>query len=133
MTGPNNEHSQRTDALLQGLEDNLDSLEREMRTMKDEILSQRRSLWGHPEVGQAGVLEEREKRISRLEEEIKNTRTVCEGLRDERREEMAERRGREKAMNRVLSFIGGSSLLTFLTMIGLIIAILSGTGITGGP
>ncbi len=134
MTEPNNEqHNRVSDAIIRALEANLDSLEDEMRNVKDEILAQRRSLWGHPEVGQAGLLQEREKRIVRLEEDIGNTRKLCEGLREDRTIELAERRGSDATIKRFMSFTGVSSIVTFLTLLGLIIAILSSSGITGGP
>ena len=92
-----------------------------------------KAIYGYPALGQKGFQEEVRKNLSDCQEDVKQTKEALNALLQERREEIAERRGRDASMKRFMSFTGISSLVTFLTVVGGIIAILSSIGLLGGP
>lgn len=89
----------------------------------DELM---KALYGYPELGQRGFRQEIEAQLTLLSADIAATRTMCEDLRQERRDELSERRGLRKAVG----YTGITNLLTLLTLIGLIFALWQ--GIFGG-
>jgi hypothetical protein len=91
-----------------------------------------KAIYGHPALGQRGFQEEVQKGISTCQTEVKKTQDSLQALLQEHREEEAGRRERDATIKRFMSFTGLSSILTFLTLLGLIITILSGSGIVGG-
>jgi hypothetical protein len=119
MTEPNNE-------LLKYLQKTVAEVDGRL----DDLI---KAIYGYPELGQKGFREEVQKNISKCQEDVHKATETLNALLQERREEAAERRGRDASMKRFMSFTGISSLVTFLTVVGGIIAILSSIGILGGP
>lgn len=111
-----------------------------IRTLEDKIRRQEgrleeltRALYGHPELGQQGFREQVNEDLQDLRREIRETKRLCEQIKAERqaeasarREELAERRGRDQVISRTLAWVGGSSLFTLLTVIVLLITIWRG-------
>ena len=81
-----------------------------------------RALYGHPELGQVGFRNEIKEQVRDLREEIQSTRTLCEDLRQERRDELSERKGLRKAVG----YTGVTNFLTLFTLLGLIFALWQG-------
>ncbi|MEJ7871422.1 MAG: hypothetical protein WKF67_04125 [Rubrobacteraceae bacterium] len=119
MTEPNNE-------LLRHLRKTVDEVDGRL----DDLI---KAIYGYPALGQKGFQEDMQKNVSKCQDDVKQTKDSLDALLLERREELAERRGRETTMKRIVSFFGVSSIATFLALVGLIITILSSSGITGGP
>ncbi len=119
MTEPNNE-------LLKHLKKTVDEVD---GRLDDLIIAICRA----PALGQKGFQEEMRTNLSVCQEDVRQTKEALNTLVQERREEVAERRGRDASMKRFMSFTGVSSVVTFLTVVGGIIAILSGIGLLGGP
>lgn len=95
----------------------MDEFERRL----DELV---RALYGHPSLGQKGFREEIEKAVVKLEGEITTAKELCEGLVRQDEQKAAEQRGRD----RVIGYTGVTSLLTLLTVVGLLVAIWNGIG-----
>ncbi len=119
MTEPNNE-------LLRHLKKTVEDVDGRL----DDLI---KAIYGYPALGQKGFQEEMQKNLSECQDDVKQTKGSLDALLLERREEIAERRGRDATIKRFMSFTGVSSILTFLTLLGLIITILSGSGLLGGP
>jgi hypothetical protein len=119
MTEPNNE-------LLRHLKKTVDEVDGRL----DDLI---KAIYGYPALGQKGFQEEVRNNLSACQTDITEVKGSLDTLLQERREEAAERRGSDATIKRFMSFTGVSSIVTFLTLLGLIIAILSSTGITGGP
>jgi hypothetical protein len=92
-----------------------------------------KAIYGYPALGQKGFQEEVRHSLSSCQQDVKKTKDSLEALLQERREEAAERRGSDATIKRFMSFTGVSSIITFLMLLGLIITLLSSTGIIGGP
>ncbi len=119
MTEPNSELLRHLQKIVEDVEGRLDDLIK--------------AIYGYPALGQKGFQEEMQKSLLVCQEDVKQAKESLDALLLERREEIAERRGREATMKRFMSFTGVSSILTFLTLLGLIITILSSSGLLGGP
>jgi len=87
----------------------------------------RRAIYGYPELEQMGMREDMFTRLDTLKRELAETKGVCDGIAQQRREEAAERRG----MKRLVGYTGVSSLLTLVTLVVGLLVILNGAG--GGP
>ncbi len=118
MTEPNNE-------LLRHLKNTVEEVDQRL----DDLI---KAIYGYPALGQKGFQEEIQKSVSTCQDDVHKAKESLEALLQERREEMAERRGRDATIQRFMSFTGVSSIVTFLTLVGLIIAVLSSSGIVGG-
>ncbi len=118
MTEPNSE-------LLVHLRKTVDDVE---QRLEDLI----KAIYGYPAMGQKGFQEEMQKNISSCQDDVHKANKSLDALLQERREEEAERRGRDATIQRFMSFTGVSSIVTFLTLLGLIIAVLSSSGLVGG-
>lgn len=101
------------------------NLDRKVMLLEGRLEDLTRALYGYPALGQSGFREEMERRVQELSEEVAATKTICEDLRMERRDELAERRG----IKRVIGYTGITSVLTLLTLLALIISIWRGAGI----
>ncbi len=119
MTEANNE-------LLKHLKKTIDEVDGRL----DDLI---KAIYGYPALGQKGFQEEVQKNIAKCQDDVHKATESLEALLQERREEIAERRGREATMKRFMSFTGVSSIVTFLTLLGLILTILSSSGLVGGP
>lgn len=106
-----------SDRVVRDLQLRLDSLEHKVDRVTDGI-------YGNLNYGEAGFLRE-------VREEVKSLRTLCEDLRDERRQEQAERRGKDKLITRTLSFTGVTNIVTLIGVIALVVTIWQ-SGIFGG-
>jgi hypothetical protein len=105
----------------------IQDLERKVKANEDRIEDLMRALYGHPALGQRGFRQEIEGEIATLRGDVHATKQLCEDLRQERRDELAERRG----IKRVLGYSGATNLLTLLTLVSLIIMLWQ--GVFGGP
>lgn len=110
------------------------SLEERIAANKQRLDEIFRALYGYSDLGQKGFKKETEERleglareIGRAREENERTRELCETLQQERRDELAEKRG----MKRVIGYTGITSVMTLLTMITLLITIWQ-SGVFGG-
>ncbi len=97
-------------------------LEERIKFNSDRIEDLMRALYGHPELGQEGFRSEIKAEIAAIRIDVVASRQLCEDLRQERRDELAERRG----MKRFMGYVGVSSFTTLLTLVGLVIAIWQG-------
>lgn len=108
------------DAVITDLQKNIERLERRV----EELV---KALYGDPTWGRQGFREEMERRIARLDEDIRNTKRLCDDLQQQRENELAERRG----VKRVLGWTGVTNLLTLITLASLLIVIYQ-SGVFGG-
>lgn len=113
-------------------------LEDKVRRQEGKLEELTRALYGYPELGQQGFRDQMLMEIKDLHEESANTKRLCQQIREERtaeaalrREEQVERRGKEQVISRTLTWVGGSSLFTLLSVILILITIWKG-GAFGG-
>jgi hypothetical protein len=81
-----------------------------------------RALYGYPELGQEGFRHEMKRELEEVKDATRTTKKLCEDLRQERRDELSERRGLRKAVG----YTGITNLLTLATLVGLIVALWNG-------
>lgn len=113
-------------------------LEDKLRRQEGKLEELTRALYGYPELGQQGFRDQMLMEIKDLRDESGNTKRLCEQIREERfveasarREELAERRGRDQVISRTLTWVGGSSLFTLLSVILILVTIWKGGGFGG--
>jgi hypothetical protein len=97
-------------------------LEEKIQRNEDRLKELTRALYGYPELGQRGFREEMERQLEVVKTEVGATREMCEDLRQERRDELSERRGLRKAVG----YTGITNFVTLIMLIGLILALWRG-------
>jgi hypothetical protein len=81
-----------------------------------------RALYGYPELGQEGFRQEIKRELEEVKGETRTTKKLCEDLRQERRDELSERRGLRKAVG----YTGITNFVTLVMLVGLIFALWQG-------
>jgi hypothetical protein len=97
-------------------------LQEQIQRNDDRLKELTKALYGYPELGQRGFRQEIETQLELLKTEVSLAKQMCEDLRQERRDELSERRGLRKAVG----YTGITNLLTLLTLVGLILALWNG-------
>lgn len=120
-----------SDRVIKDLRVKVDELERKVLELNARHKRVTDALYGNPEYGEAGFRSEIDRRILEMREEVKSLKTLCEDLRDERRQEQAERRGRDRLITRTISFTGITNVVMLITVVALAITIWQ-SGVFGG-
>jgi hypothetical protein len=97
-------------------------LEEKIQRNEDRIKELTRALYGYPELGQRGFREEMERQLELIRVDVSTAKQMCEDLRQERRDELSERRGLRKAVG----YTGITNFVTLLMLIGLILSLWQG-------
>ena len=71
----------------------LKDLEEKIRHNSARIDEVTRALYGHEQMGQPGFRKEVLEEVAYMREEVRQTKQLCDDLRQERRDELAERQG----------------------------------------